>query len=73
MGRPKAYDDEARVCLHPRGNSKLHPGGDRRAIVELLLENGGCMTLAAIDEHYGFSVRDRVLALVRAGWLEVER
>lgn len=69
MARPVFYTDATRFCVHPDGSSKLQAGSDRRKIVDLMLENGGCMTLGEIDAHFGFSVRAKVLALTRIGWL----
>ena len=71
VGRPEVYTNDARVCLSASGGSKLHKGGDRRAIVDALVDRGGCMTLGQIDEHFRASVRDKVIALVRIGWLTI--
>jgi hypothetical protein len=69
MARPELYHDETEFIIHTTGDSRLHANSDRRAIVDLIVENGGRMKLGAIDEHFGYSVRDRVLALKRCGWL----
>ena len=71
MGRPRKYSGDARVCVRSTGETKLQKASDRRAIVDVLIDAGGCMTLDEIDAHFGFDIRDRVLALERAGWLEV--
>ena len=71
MGRPKKYSDETRVCVSPDGSSKLHAGGDRRAVVDWLINEGGCATLADLDKAFGRSVRDIAGALIRVGWLRV--
>ena len=72
MGRPKKYTDDTRVTLHARSGARLNRGSDRRAIVEVLLERGGTMTLGELDEHFGFSVRAVVYALERSQWVELE-
>lgn len=72
MGRTRIYTEDTRVHVHASGDSKLQQHSDRRAIVNLIIENGGAMTMGAIDEHFGFCIRDKVAALIRAGWLSAE-
>lgn len=72
IGRPPVYTDDARVFLSTTGETRLQPGSERRAIVNKIVDNGGSMTLAALDEAFGYVVRDKVIALVRAGWVKVE-
>ena len=69
MGRPATYKDETRVCVAPDGSSRLQSGGDRRAVVDWLVGEGGCATLAEIDAAFGLSMREVCAALIRAGWL----
>lgn len=71
-GRPPAYGDDARVYLSATGKSKLQAGSDRRAIVNVLIEHGGTMTLKELDDHFGFVIRDVAIRLQRAGWLRIE-
>lgn len=71
-GRPPTYTDDTRVCLAASGKYKLQQASDRRAVVQLLVDNAGCMTLGEINKHFGFDIRHRVMALVRLGWLEVQ-
>lgn len=71
MGRPTVYHDDAKVCVRPNGSTKLQRMSDRRAIVDLMIENGGCMTLKQIDDHFKFDIRDKVIALIRVGWLSL--
>jgi hypothetical protein len=71
MGRPTLYHDGAKLCVRPTGQSKLQRNSDRRAIVEVMLENGGCMTLGEIDSHFGYDMRMKAIALLRAGWLSL--
>lgn len=71
-GRPKTYTDETVVCIDARSGTRLQRNSERRAVVELILDNGGCMAMGAIDEHFGFSMRERVIALIHAGWLRVK-
>lgn len=73
MGRPPTYTDKTIVCIaggeHPR--PKLQARSERRAIVNLLMDRRGRMTLKQIDDHFGYGVRQKVRALVNNGWLEV--
>ena len=71
MGRPAIYTDETTVCVSPNGTSKLQTGGQRRALINVMIENGGCMTLAELDAVWGFSVRETAVALIRADWISV--
>jgi hypothetical protein len=71
VARPKTYTDDTKLRLNPNGTTKLQQASDRRAIVNLLVEHGGTLTLKEIDDHFGFDIRNKALALVRAGWLTV--
>ena len=71
-GRPPIYTDDtvvAVVAKNPR--SKLQDNSERRAIINLLINNKGKLTLKEINAHFGFDMRASVTALVRARWLEV--
>lgn len=70
-GRPVIFRDDLRVRICAKGGSRLQSASDRRAIVEFLLDVGGSATLKEIDDHFGFSVRDKTRALIRSGWLEI--
>lgn len=72
VGRPPQYSDAAKVFLNTTGRSKLQMGGERRAIVNVLVDAGGVMTLKEIDEKFGFIIRTKVFALQRAGWVRIE-
>lgn len=73
MPRPLTYRDDTRVAVRvaraPR--AKLQSRSLRRAIVNMLVDNGGSMTLRELDEAFGFDVRDNTQSLIRDGWLEV--
>ena len=73
MARPVEYTDESYVYLRPDGNSRLQKFSDRRAIVNLIVDNGGKIKLREIDEFFDFPMREKVIALVRAGWLKMEK
>ena len=73
MGRKEIYNDKTKLRISTKGKTKLQPNSDRRAIVNLMVDRGGVMTLKGIDDHFGFEIRDKAIALVRAGWLEVVR
>jgi len=72
MARPKTYDGTTRVCVAPNGKTTLQKNGARRAIIDKIIDAGGCMTLADLDTAFGYSVRIKALALIRIGWLGVE-
>lgn len=71
QGRPTQYTDKTRVQICATGKTKLQHNSDRKAIVQLIVDNGGVMNLKAIDDHFGFDIRPKVIALIRAGWLNV--
>lgn len=72
MGRPATYTDKTKVTVDATGTkSRLNQGTDRRAIVNHLIDVGGTATLQQIDDHFGFEIRPKVIALVKAGWLTV--
>lgn len=71
-GRPPVYGGNDKVYITTTGRSKLQPGSDRRAIINRLVDNGGCMTLDQIDASFGFTIREKVVALQRAGWVRIE-
>ena len=70
-GRPVIYGPKTYICLHSTGQSRLQKDTDRRAIVNLIVDKGGRMTMAEIDEHFGFSMQTKIAALRRSGWLDV--
>lgn len=72
VGRPPIYQDDDVVRLSASGKSKLQPGSERRAIVNVIIEKRGVVTLKQLDEHFGYTVRSKVLSLQRAGWLIIE-
>lgn len=70
MGRPQEYHDNFKVAVCAvKSRSKLHQGSERRAIVNFVVNNGGKATMQQLDDHFGYYVRDKVGALIRAGWL----
>lgn len=72
MGRSLMYRDETRVAVVARAPKvRLQSKSLRRAIVNMLVDNGGAMRLDALDEAFGFNVRETTQALIRDGWLEV--
>lgn len=71
VGRPMEYHADTLVRLHVTGTSKLQKASARRAVINLIVENGGSMTIGEIDEHFDFSMRDVVMGLVHTNWLEV--
>lgn len=72
IGRPPIYSDTTRVCLCGRNAaSKLQEASDRRAIVNYLIDAGGCASVQDINSHFGFDIRKAISDLVRTGWLEI--
>lgn len=73
MARPVVYkDDSVVVVTTENAKTKLQTGSERRAIVNVIIDKGGSMTLLELDEHFGYDIRPRVAALARSGWLEVK-
>lgn len=68
-GRPPIYTEDLRVCLKAEGKTTLHTDSDRRAVVMLLLDNNGCMTLGAINAQFGREMKKTISAMLRTGWL----
>ena len=73
MSRPPTYEDDTKVQLCATGKSKLQENSDRKAIIQLLVNNGGVMDMGSIDAHFGFTIRGKVIALIRSGWLRIKR
>jgi hypothetical protein len=72
QGRPPTYRDDTKVCLcAKRARTRLQENSERRAVINLLVNNKGALTLEEIDAHFGFDIRETVMTLVRLGWLEV--
>lgn len=72
MARPKQYTDDTVVAVSSTtAKTTLQQRSDRRAIINTIIDNGGRMTLRALDDHYGFDIRDKATELVRLGWLVV--
>lgn len=72
-GRPPHYTDTTKVALAPgsRARSRLQRDSDRRAVINLIIDNKGEMTIGEINEHFGFDISDRVRSLLRNNWLEL--
>ena len=70
-GRPKEYTLETEVRICAKGTSKLQEKSARKAIIQLLVNNKGLLSIGEINNHFGFDISDKVVALIRAGWLEV--
>jgi len=68
-GRPPIYTDDVRVCLRAEGKYALKPNGIRRAIVQLLLDNNGCLTIGEINSHFHRNMKKTVSQMLRSGWL----
>lgn len=73
MPRPALYSDAATVSIDSRqAESKLQVNSDRRAIINVIVENGGAMTLKQLRKHFGYDIRTLVNSLVKLNWLRVE-
>ena len=69
MGRPQVYAGDMTVQLKPSENApRLQRNSQRREIIDFLLERNGSCTLNEASMKFG---RQRVLALVRAQWLQL--
>lgn len=72
MARPITYTDGTMVAVRTAGRSaRLKPRGERRAIINYMVDEGGIVTLKQIDDHFGYAIRSKVVALLKAGWLEL--
>lgn len=70
-GRPPKYTDATRICIRTQGRARLQTNSARRAIIDVMVDHGGCMTFGELDAFFRFEIRAKVIALVTAGWLEV--
>ena len=72
VGRPPIYTEKAvaRICVN--GANKLQEQSLRRAVVNVLVENRGAMTIGQLNEHFDFDVTNAVMELVKVGWLAVD-
>lgn len=71
MGRPRFYTEDTVVRLAPDGSSKLQSGSDRRAVVQFVLDEGGVVTIDAVNKKFGYDMSSTVKALVHSGWFAV--
>lgn len=70
MARPAIYTDEKVVAIQTTGAAtKLQNASERRAIVNVIIDHGGAMTLKEVDDHFGYDIRNQVISLIRTGWL----
>ena len=72
VGRPREYGDDSTFLAIDTANSKtkVQRGSERRAIINHLIDCGGRATFRQLNDHFGFSVRQQVLSLIKAGWLK---
>lgn len=71
-GRPPVYTDDIYVRINAKGEHKLQAASDRRAIIDLLVNNRGRMTMGKINAHFGFDITTVVSKLQSLGWVEIE-
>lgn len=70
MARPPIYTDKTRIYIQSeKADAKLQQDSDRRAIVNVIIDNGGSMTLAQLNKHFGFNIKSAVMTLIRSKWL----
>jgi len=72
MGRKRALGDVDILAVRPTGESKLQNMSDRRAVVQLIIDNGGILSVGDINKHFGFDITPTIRGLMRSGWLEVK-
>lgn len=72
MPRPNKYNAATIFRVNARSGHRLHADSDRRRIIQTMIEAGGRMTLAELDDAFKQSMRIKAAALVRAGWLSAE-
>lgn len=74
MGRPTKLPDAAVISISTgKAKSRLQSDSERRAIVNLIIDHGGSMTLLEIVESFGYNIRPAVHALIRDNWLETKK
>lgn len=72
MGRKQHLEDNAIIYLNTEMvKSKLQLESHRRAVVQLLVDNGGKMRLDRINDHFGFECRSVIRSLNLSGWTGV--
>lgn len=72
-GRPIKHGDDSTITVTSKNaKTRLQSGSERRAIINLILDAGGSMTIGQVCEEFGFDCRPRIHALIRANWLEVK-
>lgn len=59
------------VCLSAKGTTGLEPRTQRRALVQRLIDMGGCATIADLEAEFGFDVTSLIDVLIVGGWIEV--
>lgn len=72
MGRTTVIEDgDVLAVTGEQTSSRLKVNGDRRAIVDAIIDKGGRARLAEINEALGWDVRPRAMALINAQWLKL--
>ena len=74
IGRPPVITEKTVVAVTSgAAKTKLQDKSDRRSVVNRIIDEGGSQSLQKLNEHYGYDVRNIVLALLKLGWLSVVR
>jgi hypothetical protein len=73
MGRKQHLEDSAVIFINTeKVKSKLQLESHRRALIQLLVDSGGRMRVAAINEHFNFECRSVIRSLLLSGWVGVK-
>ncbi len=71
QGRPRTYTDDTRVYICVSKKHKIHPDGERGAIMKFIVENGYEVSFGEIIERFYPDIRPAIRSLVSAGLLKI--
>ncbi len=74
LGRPPILVDSSVVVLDATtAVTRIQNASERRAVVNFLIECGGRATLYDINARFDYDTKNVVLALLRTGWVRIEK
>jgi hypothetical protein len=73
MGRKFVIQDDQVITIDATDAvAKLQRNSERRALLNLIIDHGGNMTMREINAAMGFDARSKIAAMVGVGWLKVK-
>ena len=73
MGRNKVIaDGDVLLISTKRVTAKLQKRSDRRALIDVIINNGGRITMGELNNTRGCDCRAQISSLIRTGWIELE-